>query len=142
MTQRPTVLVVEDDPQIREVVVMALADEGFAVLTAGSARAALAAAAATPPAAVVLDLMLPDLDGAEVATRLREQHGAQLPIVLVSASGRVAHVAKRLAIAAFLAKPFDLDLLVGLVRDTLAAAEAAPPNRPGAGSSPPSASRL
>src|SRR2546421_9465846 len=66
----PRVLVVDDEPNIAEVVTMALRFEGFAVHTAASGRDALSAITSFKPHIVVLDVMLPDIDGFEVARRL------------------------------------------------------------------------
>jgi len=66
----PRVLVVDDEPNITELVAMALRYEGFTVQTAATGRAALDAVAAFTPALVILDVMLPDIDGIEVLRRL------------------------------------------------------------------------
>jgi DNA-binding response OmpR family regulator len=111
-----SVLVVDDDPHVRQVVEWALEDAGFAVALAGDGRAALERAAARRPAVVVLDVGLPDGDGAIVAARLREACGDNLPIVVVTADGRAAEKAARAGAYAYLHKPFDGDELVALVR--------------------------
>src|SRR5229473_1285255 len=67
------VLVVDDEPNIADLVATALRYEGFEVRTGGSGRAALDGVEAFRPDLVVLDIMLPDLDGFEVARRLRQQ---------------------------------------------------------------------
>ena len=73
-----TLLVVEDEPNIRELLATSLRFAGFEVVAASDGRAALAAAEAHAPDLVVLDVMLPDMDGFEVIRRLREA-GRQLP---------------------------------------------------------------
>lgn len=118
LARRP-ILVVDDDPDILALIERVLTEAGFAVLTAADGPAALALARTYPPALVVLDCMLPGLDGAAVARTLRAWYGVGLPIILVSASGRVREAARALGILAALDKPFELDALVTLVRRRL-----------------------
>lgn len=118
---RPPVLVVDDDPDTLALIEAVLTEAGYAVLTAADGHAALALARTHPPALVLLDCMLPGPDGAAVARTLRAWYGVGLPIILVSASGRVREVARGLGILAFLDKPFELDALVTLVRHRLGA---------------------
>src|SRR4029077_6056219 len=73
---QPRVLVVDDEEHITELVAMGLGFNGFEVERAGSGRAALSAIQSHRPDLVVLDVMLPDLDGFEVARRLRQAEGA------------------------------------------------------------------
>ena len=120
LVRRP-ILVVDDDPDILALIARVLAEEGYAVLTAADGHAALALARRQPPALVVLDCMLPGPDGAAVARALRAWYGAALPIVLISASGRVREAARTLGILASLEKPFEVDALVTLVRRRLGA---------------------
>ena len=79
------VLVVDDEPNIAQLVAMALGYEGFAVETAADGRGALAAVRTFGPHLVVLDVMLPDLDGFEVARRLR---GAAEPVPVLFLTAR------------------------------------------------------
>ena len=83
-----TIVVVDDDPKIVQLVRAYLERDGFAVVTAGDGRAALAAIAAHDPALIVLDLMLPEIDGLTVARRVREE--SDVPILMLSARGSVA----------------------------------------------------
>jgi CheY-like chemotaxis protein len=79
----PTILVVEDDPAVREVVADLLTAAGYAVRTAADGRAALAAVEAARPDLVLCDVVMPGLDGWSLAARLR-QLARPVPIVLVS----------------------------------------------------------
>lgn len=79
------VLVVDDDPTVREVVVSYLRASGHDVMEAADGRGALAAVAGRPADLVVLDLMLPDLDGLEVCRRLRETQ--DVPVIMLTALG-------------------------------------------------------
>src|SRR5271155_3643267 len=78
------VLVVDDEPNIVDVISMALRFEGFAVEAAGSGADAIASVAANKPAVMVLDVMLPDIDGFEVARRLATARTG-IPIIFLTA---------------------------------------------------------
>ncbi len=114
------VLVVDDDPEIREVVSWLLEDEGIAVETASDGPRALDCATRERPALIVLDMGLPLLSGEEVAARLRAHYGEPPPIIVVSADGRAAEKATRIGARGYLHKPFDIDELMRLVRVALA----------------------
>jgi len=102
-----TIVVVDDDPKIVQLVRAYLERDGFAVVTAGDGRAALAAIAAHDPALIVLDLMLPEIDGLTVARRVREE--SDVPILMLSARGSVADRIHGIAEGAddYLPKPFS-----------------------------------
>ena len=114
-----TILVVDDDPEIRDVVRWLLEDEGWRVETASDGRHALEQVARVHPALIVLDMGLPILNGEEVAQRLHQVYDDPPPIIVVSADGRAGEKAGRIAAAAYLHKPFDVDALARLVRRTL-----------------------
>ena len=114
-----TILVVDDDPEIRDVVRWLLEDEGWTVETASDGRDALERATRARPALIVLDMGLPILSGEEVAYRLRVYFEEPPPIVVVSADGRAGEKAARIGAAAYLHKPFDVDELARLVRRAL-----------------------
>src|SRR6187200_565397 len=94
------VLVVDDDPEIRDVVRWLLEDEGWTVETASDGRDALERATQARPALIVLDMGLPILSGEEVANRLRLYFREPPPIVVVSADGRAGEKAARIGAAA------------------------------------------
>jgi CheY-like chemotaxis protein len=116
----PLVLVVDDDELTRDVYAAELASAGFMVLEADSGASALEKALQFGPHAVVLDLMLPEIDGFKVARRLRtDDRTRDVPIVALTAL--VSGKSKEMAIAAgcdtFLSKPVAPGLLIGeLVR--------------------------
>lgn len=114
-----TVLVVDDDPAIRASLRQALAYEGYRVVTAEDGRSALRAARETPPDAVVLDIMMPGIDGLEVCRRLRE--GGDVPVLMLSARDAVADRVGGLDAGAddYLPKPFALDELFARLRALL-----------------------
>jgi CheY-like chemotaxis protein len=108
-----TVLVVDDERDIREAVSEVLKDEGYAVVDARDGAEALDQLRAHHPAVVLLDLMMPGMNGWEFcAARNREPDLSRIPVIVISALGRVSGVDA----AAFLQKPFELDALVSAVR--------------------------
>jgi DNA-binding response OmpR family regulator len=114
------VLVVDDDPTVREVVAGYLGRAGLEVTEAGDGASALVAARANPPDLVVLDLMLPGLDGLEVLRRLRAERGA-LPVVLLTARGEERDRVLGLEVGAddYVTKPFSARELVLRVQSIL-----------------------
>lgn len=117
MSAPATVLVVEDDDAIRDVLEAALADEGYAVHAVRHGQAALEALHASPPAVMLLDLMLPVLDGWEfLEERIRRGLALDTRVIVLSASRRAAALEReRLAVWAVVAKPFELDDLLAIV---------------------------
>ncbi|MEU5529196.1 response regulator transcription factor [Micromonospora chersina] len=113
------VLVVEDDASIREVTALGLRRAGFRVDTAGDGPAALAAWRAGPVDLIVLDVMLPRLDGFEVCREIRRT--SQVPILMLTARTDTIDVVVGLECGAddYLRKPFDLPELVARVRAVL-----------------------
>ena len=110
------VLVVDDDQKIVQLVRAYLEREGFAVKTAGDGRTALALISESAPDLIVLDLMLPELDGMSVARRVRED--SDVPILMLSARGAVADRIQGIAEGAddYLPKPFSPAELVVRVK--------------------------
>jgi two-component system response regulator MprA len=115
----PRVLVVDDDAAVLHGLRRALALEGYDVFIAESGQDALASASARPPDLVVLDVMLPDLDGLTVCRRLRAT--APLPILLLTARDTVPDRVAGLDSGAddYLVKPFAIDELLARVRALL-----------------------
>ena len=119
---KPYVLAVDDEEHITELVAMALGFNGFEVERAATGRTALAAVAARRPDLIVLDVMLPDLDGFEVARRLRQGEGStRIPVIFLTA--RDATVDKveglRLGVDDYVTKPFSIEELVERVKAVL-----------------------
>src|SRR5256714_8661040 len=118
------VLVVDDDPDIRELLFTALEDEGFEVVPAGDGREALAIIRTFRPDVIVLDLMMPVIDGWQFASelRIRDEGDEDIPIVLLSAARDLRAHAESLSAAEIIEKPFDLaDLLPKIARVASAA---------------------
>ncbi|MCC6174178.1 MAG: response regulator [Chloroflexi bacterium] len=123
MNERHRVLVVEDDDLIRSVLEAALEDEGYLVRTAPHGRAALAVLERQPIDVVLLDLMLPIMDG-WTFLKERQQRGIRpaVPVAIVSASRTARDLdAAALGVAAVIPKPFDLDDLLAVVARLAAA---------------------
>jgi DNA-binding response OmpR family regulator len=114
-----TVLLVEDEASIASFVSMYLRNAGYAVRTAGTGEDALIQAAADPPALIVLDLMLPDIDGVEVCRRIRES--GDIPILMLTARDEDVDKIIGLEVGAddYLTKPFNPRELVARAKAIL-----------------------
>ena len=113
MSRGRCVLVVDDDPAIRDIIGTALEDAGYRVERAANGREALDTADRCRPHAVVLDVMMPVLDGWEfLAHWSRRPIEQRAPVLVVSDVGG-RHAAVELGARDFLAKPFELDTLLG-----------------------------
>ncbi|TYK53034.1 response regulator transcription factor [Actinomadura decatromicini] len=117
---RAKVLVVDDEPGIRELLAEALQLQGFGVTTAASGGRALDAVDRVRPDLVVLDVMLPDVDGYQVARRLRARADAPLMLFLTAKDAVADRIAGLTAGGDdYVAKPFDLDEVILRVRAIL-----------------------
>jgi two-component system alkaline phosphatase synthesis response regulator PhoP len=126
MAPRVRILVVEDDPDIAELVARYLDKAGFATERVASGREALQAIAAKPPDLLVLDLMLPQVDGLEVCRLLRaNEKTAAIPIIMLTARAEESERIVGLELGAddYLAKPFSPNELVARVRALLRRAQ-------------------
>jgi len=114
------ILVVDDEPNIVDVVSMALRFQGFAVESAGPGAEALAAVAAFRPHLIVLDVMLPDMEGFDVAQRLGAQR-ARVPIIFLTARDATDDKIRGLTLGGddYVTKPFSLEELVARIRSIL-----------------------
>jgi two-component system, OmpR family, KDP operon response regulator KdpE len=115
----PRILVVDDEPQILRALGTTLRGAGYTVETADTAASALATAAAQPPAAVILDLVLPDGSGTDVARELRTWTDA--PVIVLSAVGEEKEKIAALDAGAddYVTKPFSVDELLARLRAVL-----------------------
>lgn len=130
-----TILIVDDEATIVEVVALYLQREGFQVLTAGDGHAALALIEQQRPDLVVLDLMLPGLNGLEVARRLRAANS--LPVIILTARGEEADRVVGLELGAddYVTKPFSARELVARVKAVLRRTHPEAPAEPAANTS-------
>ncbi len=127
------ILIVEDDPSLREVITMALEGEGFRVASAPDGPAALMAFATHTPVLVLLDLMLPTLDGLRVCEEIRRV--SQVPIIILTARSSTDDVVRGLEAGAddYVTKPFQLPELLARIRSVLRRAairSLSPPDTP------------
>ncbi|HEU4327026.1 MAG TPA: response regulator transcription factor [Roseiflexaceae bacterium] len=121
-----TILVVDDDPKIASVLGRGLRFEGFAVQTAADGPDALRLIRAEPPDLIILDVLLPGMDGLEVCRRLRR--GCNAPVLMLTARDAVPDRVAGLDSGAddYLVKPFDFDELLARVRALLRRAQPGP----------------
>ena len=114
------ILVVDDEPNIVDVVSMALRFQGFAIESAGTGADALVAVASFKPHLIVLDVMLPDMEGFDVAQRLGAQR-ARVPIIFLTARDATDDKIRGLTLGGddYVTKPFSLEELVARIRSIL-----------------------
>jgi two-component system KDP operon response regulator KdpE len=113
------VLVCDDEPQILRALRVILRDAGYETIAATTGEEALDQAAVRPPAAAIIDLMLPDIDGVEVTERLREW--SEMPIIVLSAVGEEEAKVRALGAGAddYVTKPFGPPELVARLKAAL-----------------------
>jgi two-component system OmpR family response regulator len=128
-SEQMRVLVVDDEPNIVDVVSMALRYQGFTVESAGDGAGALSAASAFRPHLMLLDIMLPDMEGFEVAKRLGAQR-TRTPIIFLTARDTTEDKVRGLTMGGddYVTKPFSLEELVARVRTVLRRAGMAEPD--------------
>ena len=108
----PRVLIVDDDPAIRSLLVEALTYAGYETAAAPDGEAGVALARSGRPSVVLMDLMMPKLDGAGAIRALRaDPRTAALRVIAMSAGTRLRELASQLSADSLLAKPFELDTL-------------------------------
>jgi two-component system, OmpR family, KDP operon response regulator KdpE len=125
--RKKRVLVIDDEPQIVRALRVALTANGYEVVSAANGEEALDLAATAPPDAVILDLGLPGLSGAEVCRSLREW--TDVPILVLSARAEEREKVAALDLGAddYVTKPFGMDEVLARLRAALRRASAAPP---------------
>ena len=120
---KPVVLVVDDEEHITELLAMGLGFNGFDVERAANGRAALTAIDNRRPDLVILDVMMPDLGGFDVAKRIRqtERAGARMPIIFLTAKDTTADKVEGLRLGAddYVTKPFSIEELIERVKAVL-----------------------
>jgi DNA-binding response OmpR family regulator len=113
------ILVVDDDPPSVKMIAFLLREEGYEVVTADNGRAALEIVGQEPPDLVILDVMMPHIDGLEVTKQLRQR--LDIPIIMLSAKGETSDKVLGLEMGAddYLAKPFEPTELLARVKAVL-----------------------
>ncbi|QRN93956.1 response regulator [Archangium violaceum] len=118
-------LVVDDDPDILEALSEILEAEGFEIRRARNGKEALERLEPEPPQLILLDLMMPVMDGWEFAQRMRQKPSvANIPLIVLSADRNVGSKATDIGAVGHLAKPFELNDLLDMVRRSLGQAQA------------------
>jgi two-component system, OmpR family, response regulator len=120
VTEAQRVLVVDDEPNIRDLVAVALRFHGFAPVTAATGEEAMRGVRTERPDLIVLDVMLPDVDGFEVCRRLRAD-GHDVPVIFLTARDTPSDTVTGLTLGGddYVTKPFSIDALVARVRAVL-----------------------
>ena len=119
MDNLPKVLVVDDDPAILEICSDLLQTEGYTVSVATNGQQALEQIRTDPPQVILMDIMMPVLDGVEACRQVKANPAtAEIPVVLMSARTNLTRQSQELASAdALVAKPFDIDHLLNTIHD-------------------------
>jgi two-component system OmpR family response regulator len=127
-TESHRVLVVDDEPNIVDVISMALRFQGFAVESAGTGAEAIAAVGSFRPDLILLDIMLPDMEGFDVARRLGAER-SRVPIIFLTARDGTEDKVRGLTLGGddYVTKPFSLEELVARIRSILRRAGLAEP---------------
>jgi excisionase family DNA binding protein len=116
----PVVLVVDDDPGVRDLVRANLEVEGYTVREAGSADEGMRQLEEETPDLILLDVMMPQVDGWEMLRRVQEQRGpAGIPVVMFSGQAEVGDEAASRGAQGFVGKPFDLQRLIEQTKSLL-----------------------
>ena len=119
---KPTVLIVEDEPDIAELIRFHCERDGMESVSVGTGKVALERAKREPPDLVILDLMLPDVGGLEICRRLKQwPETRDVPVVMVTAKGEESDIVTGLEIGAddYVVKPFSPRILMARVRTVL-----------------------
>jgi CheY-like chemotaxis protein len=120
------ILLVDDDPDILESTQYLVEAEGYEVDTARNGREALDRLAQRRPDVILLDLMMPVMDGWQFVDELRKGACASVPVIVLSASHGLAQKAKQLNASGWVAKPFDIDNLLHQIAELVPGGEAKP----------------
>jgi CheY-like chemotaxis protein len=113
--ERRTVLVVDDDADLRMMVEFVLEDAGYVVQLAADGLEALERLKMKLPDAILLDMRMPRMDGWEFGRHFRTQYGHSIPLIVMTASEHAEKQAKEIDADDFVAKPFDVDSLLRVV---------------------------
>jgi DNA-binding response OmpR family regulator len=112
-------LVIDDDPAIRELMVLTLSDEGYAVDVAEDGQVGLDLVGSCLPDAILVDLIMPALSGLDFVRAYRQRPGSSARIILMTAASPNQEAVLDAAVDEVLPKPFDIDELIAVVRRVL-----------------------
>jgi len=122
MTNKPTILIVEDEEDLREIIIYNLDREGYQTIGVETGEQGLEQAIVLKPDLMILDLMLPGMNGIDVCKQLKQDKNTQtIPIIIVSAKGEEADIVSGLELGAddYLTKPFSPRILLARIRTVL-----------------------
>ena len=120
LSPQKSVLIVDDDPDIRDILEEVFHDQGFSVLTASNGEVAIRALLTARPDVIVLDIHMPIMDGVAFAVAYQECPGPHAPIVVFSSAAETQRV-RDIHPASTVTKPCDLDILIATVERQLTA---------------------
>ena len=121
MNAATCVMIVDDDEDIREIGTLVLESHGYRVAAAKDGLDALEMLESNgSPCVILLDLMMPRMDGEQFLKALRASDNAHIPVVLMSGHSEALHIASQLSADALLRKPVDMDILLKTVRELVA----------------------
>jgi DNA-binding response OmpR family regulator len=129
MTSSATILIVDDDVQSRDSLALLLRNEGYSTRSAANGKESLAIVEQSPPDLILLDVVMDDIDGYDVAASIKANPAtASIPIIMVTGhDGRGSHViALEAGAEAFVPKPIDMAVLSLRIRNLLRLAQATP----------------
>lgn len=109
------VLIVDDEADIRHLFSLILRRDGWQTQAAANGKEALAIARTAPPDVALVDQRMPEMTGAELCERLREE-GVRCPVILISAASDLKDIAERIGIDCYLGKPVSIATLVDAVK--------------------------
>jgi DNA-binding response OmpR family regulator len=114
----PTILIADDDDDVRESLVDIIHTAGWHAVAARDGEEALSQVRAAEPHAVVIDYRMPGMSGAEVIRTLREEK-VQVPVILITAASEIEELAREAGVRCFLCKPFGTEELIAVLRRAL-----------------------
>lgn len=123
MATDATILVIDDDESMLEIIKSSLNKSGFNAITAVSGQEGLQIAAKTKPDAIILDWMMPEMDGNEALKNLKDNNDLRsIPVMMLTAKDEINNISESLTLGAkeYIVKPFDLENMVLRLRNMIA----------------------
>ncbi len=117
--EQQTVLVIDDDAAIRDIVATLLTEEGYAVITAGSGEEALSQLEAVVPSLIITDMRMPVMDGWHFVAELHRRLDGKVPLLVMTAAVDAQQRAAEVDADGAISKPFDLDEFVASVQQLI-----------------------
>lgn len=122
MSTEATILVIDDDETILEIIQQSLKTNGFKTLTAQSGQEGLRIAAENKPDAIILDWMMPEMNGNEVLKTLKNDNALKdIPVMMLTAKDEINNISESLTLGAkeYIVKPFDLENMILRLRNMI-----------------------